>query len=68
MSLRFLGFSLDNGSPLARHPELRRAVALTFDRSQLGKARPQAAVQLAETLVPPALLNRPAHWHAFLPD
>ena len=35
MHVRFLGFSLDNGSPLARKITLRRAVAAGFDREKL---------------------------------
>jgi peptide/nickel transport system substrate-binding protein len=68
MSLRFLGFSLDNGSVLARRPELRRAVAMAFDRSRLGRSAAPSQVQLAETLAPPLFLKSPAQWHAYAPE
>ncbi len=57
-AVRFLGFSLDVPSPFARDPELRRAVAMAFDRRELAKLTPQVKVTLANTLVPAFLLNR----------
>jgi ABC-type transport system substrate-binding protein len=66
-SLRFLGFSLETASPLARNPDLRRAVAMAFDRQQLVRQAPQANAILAHTLVPPVFLNRSLSWYPYDP-
>ncbi|MBI4874489.1 MAG: ABC transporter substrate-binding protein [Acidobacteria bacterium] len=68
MSLRFLGFSLDTPTALARHPELRRAVALAFDRAELRKQAPQVRITLADTLVPRPFLARGRSWHPHQPQ
>jgi peptide/nickel transport system substrate-binding protein len=68
LSLRFLGFALDNGSPLARSPELRRAFALAFDRSPLGRSATYSPAPPADSLVPPALLGRSLRWHIHSPE
>ena len=67
-AVRFLGFSLDGPSPFARDPELRRAVAMSFDRRALAKLTPQVNVILANTLVPPLFLNRGFSWYPYDPD
>ena len=64
-SLRFLGFSLETASPLARHSDLRRALAMAFDRQQLVKQAPQVNTILADTLVPPIFLNRSLPWYPY---
>ncbi|MGJ5817659.1 ABC transporter substrate-binding protein [Paludibaculum fermentans] len=67
LAFRFLGFSMDNGGPLARHAELRRALALALDRAALGKTVPAGPVRLAETLAPPQLLGREGQWYSLDP-
>jgi ABC-type transport system substrate-binding protein len=67
-TVRFLGFSLDGPSPFARDPELRRAVAMSFDRRQLANLTPQVNVILANTLVPPFFLSRGFSWHPHDPN
>ena len=64
-SLRFLGFSLETASPLARHSDLRRALAMAFDRQLLVKQAPQVNTILADTLVPPIFLNRSLPWYPY---
>jgi oligopeptide transport system substrate-binding protein len=63
-AVRFLGFSLDKLSPFSRDPELRRAVAMAFDRHGLAKLTPQVNVVLANTLVPQLFLNHRFPWHS----
>jgi oligopeptide transport system substrate-binding protein len=64
-AVRFLGFSLDTPSPFAREPQLRRAVAMAFDRRELAKLTPQVNVIPANTLVPSFFLNRTFSWHPY---
>ncbi len=54
---RFLGFSMNSGSPFARHPELRRAIAAAFDPAQLSKTGDKIPILPAHTLVPPYFLG-----------
>lgn len=68
LSLRFLGFSLDTGAPLARYPELRRAVAIAFDRKELVRQSPQVTPTLAETLVPSPFLKQARVAHPYDPE
>ena len=68
ISLRFLGFSLDTGSPVARNAELRRAVAAAFDRATLLRRSLDVRPILADTLVPAPLLKRTRNWHAYDPE
>ena len=56
--LRFLGFSLDTGTPLAREARLRRAMLMAFDRTELARQSPQVPLYFADTLAPPFLLKR----------
>jgi ABC-type transport system substrate-binding protein len=67
-AIRFLGFSLDTPSPFARDSELRRAVAMSFDRRELAKLTPQVNVRLANTLVPASFLNRGFSWRPYDPE
>jgi oligopeptide transport system substrate-binding protein len=67
-AVRFLGFSLDAPSPFARDAELRRAVAMSYDRRELAKLTPQTNVDLANTLVPPLFLDRHFSWYPYDPD
>jgi peptide/nickel transport system substrate-binding protein len=67
-AVRFLGFSLDALSPFARDPELRRAVAMSFDRRELAKLTPQVNVIPANTLVPAFFLNRGFSWYPHDPE
>jgi peptide/nickel transport system substrate-binding protein len=62
-AVRFLGFSVDGSSPFARDPELRRAVAMSFNRRELVKLTPHANVILANTLVPSLFPNGSFAWH-----
>jgi oligopeptide transport system substrate-binding protein len=66
-ALRFLGFSLETATPLARHADLRRAVAMVYDRPQLVRQSPHINLKLADSLVPPIFLNRVLPWHPFDP-
>ena len=56
--LRFLGFSLDTDTPLAREAKLRRAFLMAFDRAALARQSPQVPLYFADTLAPPFLLKR----------
>jgi oligopeptide transport system substrate-binding protein len=68
ISLRFLGFALDTATPLARYAELRRAVAMAFDREGLVRQSPQVIPILAGTLVPSAFLKKVRGGHPYDPD
>lgn len=63
--VRFLGFSLNAGSPFARHAELRRALALLLDRGQFVKRFADVNILLANTLVPPAFIGRTQDWYPY---
>jgi peptide/nickel transport system substrate-binding protein len=67
-AVRFFGFSLDVPSPFARDPELRRAVAMSFNRRELAKLTPQVNVIPANTLVPAFFLNRGFSWYPHDPE
>ncbi len=57
LSVRFLGFSLNADSPLARDVNLRRALALGFHRKELNQSLSGVYFRFANSLVPPILLN-----------
>lgn len=54
---RFFGFSMNNGSPFATHPELRRAIATAFDPAKLSEKGDKIPVLPARSLVPSYFLG-----------
>lgn len=56
LTTRFFGFSLDKETPLARSAELRRALALAFDRRMIFDKQSNTAA-IAQTMVPEELLG-----------
>jgi len=65
MTVRFFGFAMDKDTPLAKSRDLRKAIALAFERNTI-QPETNPFLVLAETFLPVSFLqNKLMKWHKF---
>jgi oligopeptide transport system substrate-binding protein len=64
-SVRFFGFMLDGDSPVVRNVELRRAIAMSYNKEKLAQNLPELEFVPAGSLVPPVLLHTKMEFYPY---